>query len=63
MVEPPMARFIEHLLMPPFFFFFKLLYSFSLANKLGSHVAAAAGGCIFIKTEALHRIGAFACLH
>lgn len=62
MAEPPMERFIERLLMPPFIFFFKLLYPFSLANKPSSHVAAAAGGCIFIKTEALHTIGAFACL-
>lgn len=60
MAEPPMERFIERLLMPPFIFFFKLLYPFSLANKPGSPVSAAAGGCIFIKTEALHTIGAFA---
>ena len=63
MAEPPMGCFIERLLMPPFIFFFKLLYPFSLANKPNSSVAAAAGGCIFVKTEALHYTGAFASLH
>lgn len=63
MAEPPLARFIECLLMPPFIFFFKLLYPFSLANEPSSHVAAAAGGCILVKTEALHAAGAFVSLH
>lgn len=63
MAEPPMMRFFERLLMPPFIFFFKLLYPFALANESSSHVAAAAGGCILIKTEALHTVGAFLSLH
>ena len=63
MAEPPMTRFIECLLMPPFIFFFKLLYPFSLANKPSSYVAAASGGCILVKTKALQSIGAFSSIH
>jgi len=63
MAEPPMNNFIERLLMPAFIFFFKLLYPFGLANQSTSRIAAAAGGCILIKTETLHAIGAFASLH
>jgi len=63
MAKPPMNNFIERLLMPAFIFFFKLLYPFGLANKPGSGVAAAAGGCILIKTQVLRSTGAFANLH
>ncbi len=54
-----MESFWEKLLIPSFIYFFKLLYPFSLCNKKGSPVAAAAGGCIFIKREALRYIGGF----
>ncbi|MCO6428624.1 glycosyltransferase [Nitrosomonas communis] len=63
MAEPCLHRFIERLLMPAFVFFFKLLYPFQLANKPGSRIAAAAGGCILVETNALRTIGAFANLH
>ena len=63
MAEPPMKNFIERLLMPAFIFFFKLLYPFGLANKPVSRVAAAAGGCILVETQALRSVGAFANLH
>jgi len=49
----------EKILIPSFIYFFKLLYPFSLSNKKGSKIAAAAGGCIFIKTDILHKIGGF----
>ncbi len=62
MAAPPLYRFFERLLMPAFVFFFKLLYPFQLANKPGSRVAAAAGGCILVETNALRRIGAFTSL-
>jgi hopene-associated glycosyltransferase HpnB len=52
--------FWERLLVPPFIFFFKLLYPFALVARIGSRVAAAAGGCIFIETKLLRDIGAFA---
>ena len=52
----------EKLLMPAFIFFFKLLYPFRLSNSVSPYVAAAAGGCILIKTSALNKAGAFASL-
>lgn len=62
MAEPNMSNFIERLLMPAFVFFFKLLYPFQLSNTPESKIAAAAGGCILVKREALRKIGAFHCL-
>ncbi|WP_430231137.1 glycosyltransferase [Nitrosomonas communis] len=59
MAQPSLHHFIERLLMPAFVFFFKLLYPFQLANKPGSRIAAAAGGCILVKTNVLRTIGAF----
>lgn len=53
----------EKLLMPAFVYFFKLLYPFALANRSGSAVAAAAGGCILLERAALDRIGGLASLH
>jgi hopene-associated glycosyltransferase HpnB len=51
----------EKLLMPPFVYFFKLLYPFRLANDPGcARVAAAAGGCILLEGRVLEEIGAFA---
>jgi hopene-associated glycosyltransferase HpnB len=60
MAEPPMKNFVECLLMPAFILFFKLLYPFKLANEPTSRIAAAAGGCILVETQALHAVGAFA---
>jgi hopene-associated glycosyltransferase HpnB len=54
-----MLGFWEGLLMPAFVFFFKLLYPFRLSNSESSQVAAAAGGCVLIRTEALHHVGGF----
>lgn len=63
MAAPPMDTTVERLLMPAFIFFFKLLYPFDLANKPGSRMAAAAGGCILAETQALRSTGAFCSLH
>ena len=54
-----MATFWEKLLAPAFIYFFKLIYPFALANRSGNRVAAAAGGCILVRTETLRRIGGF----
>jgi hopene-associated glycosyltransferase HpnB len=54
--------FWERLLVPPFIFFFKLLYPFALVNRPTRRRAAAAGGCILIRTAALRGIGGFAAL-
>jgi len=51
--------FWERLLVPPFIFFFKLLYPFACANDRGSRVAAAAGGLVLLDAQALRAIGGF----
>ncbi|WP_036485496.1 glycosyltransferase [Myxosarcina sp. GI1] len=49
--------FWEKLLIPAFVFFFQKLYPFSLVNNPNSSIAAAAGGCILIRRQALENIG------
>jgi hopene-associated glycosyltransferase HpnB len=51
----------ERLLVPPFLFFFNLLYPMRLVNGPG-RVAAAAGGCVLLRSEALDRAGGFAAI-
>lgn len=55
--------FWEKLLVPAFVYFFKLLYPFARVSSPRHATAAAAGGCILVRTEALHRIGGFAAIH
>ncbi len=62
MVELSMRSSWERLLMPAFVYFFKLLYPFRLANAPGSSVAAAAGGCVLLRTRIIDEIGGFAAL-
>lgn len=57
-----MKGFWERLLMPAFIYFFKLLYPFRLSNTPSSRVAAAAGGCILLKTAVLHELRGFGCI-
>ena len=52
----------EKLLMPAFIYFFKLLYPFRLSNSAHRRVAAAAGGCILLRTDMLKAIGGFAAI-
>jgi hopene-associated glycosyltransferase HpnB len=54
--------FWEKLLVPPFIYFFKMLYPFASVNDPQKRSAAAAGGCILIRTEALREIGGFAAI-
>lgn len=49
--------FWEKFLIPAFVFFFQKLYPFSWANNPKNSAAAAAGGCILIRREALDSIG------
>lgn len=51
------STFWEKLLMPSFIYFFKLIYPFALSNEKNSKMAAAAGGCILVRTDALRKIG------
>jgi hopene-associated glycosyltransferase HpnB len=50
----------ERLLIPPFVFFFNLLYPMRQVNDPRSDVAGAAGGCILLQSAALERVGGFA---
>jgi hopene-associated glycosyltransferase HpnB len=54
--------FWERLLVPPFIFFFKLLYPFARVNDPGRRTAAAAGGCVLIRSDVLRSIGGFAAI-
>jgi hopene-associated glycosyltransferase HpnB len=47
----------ERLLIPPFVLFFFLLYPMRWANRPGGRVAAAAGGCVLVRADALGRAG------
>lgn len=57
-----MGSWAEKLLLPPFIYFFKLIYPFHLANSEHSKMAAAAGGCVLMRTSKLKEIGGFAAL-
>jgi hopene-associated glycosyltransferase HpnB len=50
---------IECLLVPPFVFFFALLYPMRWVNRPGSRLAAAAGGCVLVRADALAAAGMF----
>jgi hopene-associated glycosyltransferase HpnB len=54
-----MVGFWERAFMPAFIYFFKMLYPFRLSNSTFPWVAAAAGGCILLKREALIASGGF----
>ena len=55
-----MQSFWERLLMPAFIYFFKLLYPFRLSNSPSCRqVAAAAGGCVLLRTRVLEELGGF----
>jgi hopene-associated glycosyltransferase HpnB len=47
----------ERFLIPPFVFFFQMLYPFEAVNKPAKSTAAAAGGCVLIRRSALDSAG------
>ncbi len=49
--------FAERFLIPAFVFFFAMLFPFAWANDPRKRLAAAAGGCMLVKREALVRAG------
>jgi hopene-associated glycosyltransferase HpnB len=57
MVRLRCESFWERLLVPAFVFFFQKLYPFGWVNNPNKSTAAAAGGCILIRRDALERIG------
>jgi hopene-associated glycosyltransferase HpnB len=52
----------ERALVPAFVYFFQLLYPFALVNARASRVAAAAGGTVLVRTDALAGIGGLAAM-
>lgn len=52
----------EKWLIPAFVFFFFMLYPPSWVARPGSRTAAAAGGCVLIRPQALARIGGLQCI-
>jgi hopene-associated glycosyltransferase HpnB len=57
MVRLNCSSFAERALVPAFVYFFQMLYPFAKVNNPPSAVAAAAGGTVLIRREALERIG------
>jgi hopene-associated glycosyltransferase HpnB len=57
MVRLNCSSLAERALVPAFVYFFQMLYPFSRVNDPSSSVAAAAGGTVLIRREALRRIG------
>jgi len=62
MAELHCTTFWERLLSPAFVFFFKLLYPFAASNDATKRTAAAAGGCMLVRADALNAIGGFAAI-
>ncbi len=57
MVRLNCTSIAERALVPAFVYFFQMLYPFARVNDPRSRVAAAAGGTVLIRREALDRIG------
>lgn len=57
MVKLRCSSLAERMLVPAFVYFFQMLYPFAKVNDARSPVAAAAGGTILVRREALERIG------
>jgi hopene-associated glycosyltransferase HpnB len=57
MVKLRCESFAELLLVPAFVFFFDMLYPFPWVNDPRKRIAAAAGGCMLVRHEALSKAG------
>jgi len=57
MVRLRAAEFWERLLIPPFVYFFQLLYPFRRIRDPRSRVYGAAGGCVLVRRAVLERAG------
>ncbi|MDZ7958371.1 MAG: glycosyltransferase [Aulosira sp. DedQUE10] len=62
MVRLRCESFWEQLLIPAFIFFFQKLYPFRWVNNPNNPTAAAAGGSILIRKQALEKIGSIAAI-
>jgi len=54
--------FAERMFVPAFIFFFQMLYPFAWANDPHRATAAAAGGCMLVRRDALHDAGGLAAI-
>jgi hopene-associated glycosyltransferase HpnB len=57
MVKLRCETFAERALIPAFVFFFQMLYPFAWVNRPQSRIAAAAGGCMLVRRDALRAAG------
>jgi hopene-associated glycosyltransferase HpnB len=57
MVKLRCESFAERFNIPAFIFFFQMLYPFASVNRPQSVVAAAAGGCMLVRADALREAG------
>ncbi len=60
MAELLCSTFAEKALIPAFVFFFQMLYPFGRVNRPAAKMAAAAGGCMLVKRQALADAGGVA---
>jgi hopene-associated glycosyltransferase HpnB len=63
MVLLDVKSFPERLLMPPFLYFFLMLYPPAWISDSKSRTAGAAGGCLLLSADALEHIGGYASIH
>ncbi len=57
MVRLRCSSFAERCIVPAFVYFFRMLYPFAWVNRTDRTTAAAAGGCMLVRREALARAG------
>jgi hopene-associated glycosyltransferase HpnB len=57
MVKLRCQSFVERVSIPAFIFFFQMLYPFPWVNRPHGRVAAAAGGCMLVRADALEDAG------
>jgi hopene-associated glycosyltransferase HpnB len=62
MAQLAIETWAERLMIPAFVFFFDMLYPFAWANDPRRRLAAAAGGCMLVRREALERAGGVAAI-
>src|SRR5580658_9852777 len=62
MVKLRCKSFAERLFIPAFIFFFQMLYPFAWANNPRRSTAAAAGGCMLVRRDALQQAGGLAAI-
>jgi hopene-associated glycosyltransferase HpnB len=62
MVKLNCKSFAERVFIPAFIFFFQMLYPFAFANDPRRATAAAAGGCMLVRHDALRQAGGMAAI-